>query len=108
MLIAFICVVVLLLVFVLITFLITNKTFVFDVEGGKLKVQNKGSHLKIYFNENLLKDVFSPQLFNGEKVEFKINNKDYNLVCKCNKLGNKFKVEVFSGEELVASNGVEL
>ena len=108
MLIACLVVIALLIVFVLVTFFITKKNFKFDMEGGVLRVQNIGSHLKIYFNENLIKDVFSPQLINGEKITFKINEKEFSLSCKSNVFGNKLKIEIFEGEKLLTSNGVEL
>ena len=62
----------LLIIFVLVTFLLTFKTYKFEFEGGQLRVVNVGSHLKIYFNKTLLNDVFSPQLIKGENVDFKI------------------------------------
>ena len=71
-----------------------------------LTVKNIGSHLKIYFNDTLIKDVFSPHLIEGEKVDFKIGEKDFKLDCKCNKLGNKFAVKIFEGEKEVAGNEV--
>jgi len=108
MLIACIVVICLLVVFVAVTFFITFKKYSFELEGGNLKVQTIGSHLKIYFNNELIKDVFSPQLFNGEKVEFQIGEKEYNLFCKCNSVGNKLKVEILDGEKVVAENGVQL
>lgn len=108
MLIAFLVVIALLIVFVVITFFITKKNYKFDLEGGTLRVQNIGSHLKIYFNEELIKDVFSPQLFSGEKVEFKIGEKELSITCKSNYLGNKLRVEIFDGETLLADNGVEI
>lgn len=107
-LIAFICVTCLLVVFVLTTFLMSYKNIKFDFEGGNLRVQTIGSHLKIYFNDNLIKDTFSPQLFKGEKVEIKINEKDFVVNCRCNSLGNKLSVKVFEGESVVLSNNIEI
>lgn len=108
MLIACISLVGVLILFVAITFFMTYKRYQFEVEGGKLRVQTMGSHLKIFFNDNLIKDVFSPQLFNGEQVSFNIGEKEFQINCKCNKFGNKLKVEILDGEKIIATNGVEL
>lgn len=108
MLIATIIVICVLIAFVLATFLMTYKNYKFDLEGGVLHVQSKGSHLKIYFNEVLLKDVFSPRLYEGETVEFKIAEKEFSLFCKCNFLGNKLQVDVLDGDKVVATNNVKI
>ena len=107
MLIACVCLIGVLLIFVLVTFLMTHKNYNFAIQGGKLRVQTVGSHLKLYFNDNLIKDVFSPHLFNGEVVDFKIEEKELKVCCQCNAFGNKLKVEILDGKKVVASNGVE-
>lgn len=107
MLIALIVVAFVLVVFVGVGLLLTHRKFEFDIEGGKLLVKNSGSHLKIYFNEKLVKDVFAPQLYAGEKVEFLLQEKQFHLVCKCNYFATKMRVEIFEGEKLVADNGVK-
>lgn len=108
MLIACLVAIALLIVFVLATFFITMKKYSFDFEGGVLTIKNVGSHLKIYFNEELIKDVFSPQLINGEKIVFNIGEKEYSLSAISNAFGNKLKIEIFEGEKVVLSNNVEI
>lgn len=108
MLIACIVLICVLVLFVSLTFVMTYKNYTFNLEGGVLRMQNMGSHLKIFFNDNLLKDVFSPRLFEGENIEFNIGEKEFKLFCKCNFFGNKFQVDVFEGEQTVASNGVKI
>lgn len=107
MLYACLAVIAVLIIFVGVTFFMTLKNFKFQLAGGELKVKNIGSHLKIFFNNVLIKDVFSPQLLNGEKVDFEIGEKQYKLSCKTNAFGNKMQIEVFEGETLVADNGVK-
>ena len=108
MIIACIVLVSVLVIFVLSTFLMTYKNYKFEIEGGELRVNSSGSHLKIYFNNNLLQDVFSPQLFKGETVNISIKEKELQVFCKCNYLGNKLKVEVLEGDKIVATNGIEI
>ena len=105
---AVISLVLVLIIFAVVTFFMTYKNIEFSLEGGVLKVKNIGSHLKLYFNGNLIKDVFMPQLFSGEIVEFKIGEKELKLDCKCNTFGNKFSVKIYDGEDMIASNGVEI
>lgn len=106
MLIACIAVVCLLLIFIAVTFFMTYKTYTFDLEEGKLKVKNISSHLKIYFNDDLIKNVLSPQLYVGEKIDFKINDNEYILFCKCNRLGNKLRIEILKDDKTIYDNGV--
>ena len=106
MFIAVIAVVAALLIFVLLTFLLTRKSFKFQIEDGELKIQNSGSHLKVFFNNQIVKDVYSPQLFIGEKIQFKLNDKDLSLFTKCNQWGTKFQVQIFEGDKMIADNGV--
>ena len=107
-LIACICMIALLVLFVSVTFLMTYKNIKFDFEGGVLKVRTMGSHLRIYFNEKLVKDIFSPHLLKGEKVDFNIGEKSFSLHAKSNSLGNKLSVKVFEGENVVLDNNVEI
>lgn len=108
MLIACIIVICVLILFVAITFFMTYKVYKFQLEGGVLKVQNKGSHLKIYFNDNIIKDVFSPQLLKGEIIEFKLGEKELKLSAKSNNFGNKLSIKIFEGEKQLATNGIEI
>lgn len=108
MLIACLVVIGVLVAFVLATFFITLKNYKFSIEDGLLRVQNIGSHLRIYFNNSLIKDIFSPHLFDGEKVEFMIGEKQFSLNCQTNYWGNKLSVEIFEGDKVLATNGVEI
>lgn len=57
MLIAVVVVIFLLLLFVLVTYILTSKTYSFDIEGGSLTIQNRGSHLRIFFQGKLIDDI---------------------------------------------------
>ena len=108
MLIACIVLVCVLVAFVAITFFITRKNITLQIQEGLLRITNQGSHLKVYLNDNLIQDVFSPPILNGADIMINLGEKEYKLFCKCNTWGTKMKVDLLDGEKVIASNGVEI
>lgn len=106
MLIASIVVIAIFLIFIITTYIITIKNYSFDIDGQKLKVHNQGSKLQISLNDKVVLKANMPQLIKGESYEVEINKKIYTIRCQCNSFGNKMRVEIFQGENLVTDNGV--
>lgn len=108
MLIASIVLVCLLAIFILVTYLITIKSYTFEMEEGKLQLKNKGSRLKILVDDKVVVSQVMPQLIHGETYVVQMKDTTYTIKCKCNNFGNKMRVEVYKGEVLIKDNGVIL
>lgn len=108
MLIASIVLICLLVVFVLVTYILTIKNYTFDLEEGKVQIKNRGSRLKILVDEKVVVSQVMPQLIHGETYEVSVKDTPYTIKCKCNGFGNKMRVEIYKGEVLVKDNGVTL
>ena len=108
MLIAVVVVIFLLLLFVLVTYILTSKTYSFDIEGGSLTIQNRGSHLRIFFQGKLIDDILNPQLIRGERYVLSINDKDVVILLRSSSLGYKLRIEIEMGGKIIADNGVKL
>ncbi len=108
MLIAVCVIVCLLLLFVLLSFFLTYKTYEFNIDDKKLKVQNIASHLKIFIDGALIADYFAPKLIQGESYKLKIGDRDVELKCKSSALGYRLSVQIYEGDVKIADNGVRL
>ena len=108
MLIAVAVIVAVLFIFIVTSYFLTCKTYTLDVEGSKVLVQNRGSHLRIYVDGTLVDDYINPQIIYGETFKLQINNKEVNLKCQCSSLGFKFRVEADVDGKVVCDNGVVL
>lgn len=94
--------------FVAVSFFLTFKTYEFEVEGNKLKIQNVAAHLKLFINDALVEDHYMPQLIKGEEYKLKLGEKELVLRCKSSNLGYKMRVELLENGEIIADNGVKL
>lgn len=90
------------------SFFLTYKTYEFEVEGNKLKIQNVAAHLKLFINDALVEDHYMPQLIKGEEYKLKLGERDIVLRCKSSALGYKMRVELEENGEIFADNGVKL
>lgn len=108
MLIASLVLVGVLVIFVLSMYIITIKNYTFMLDEGKLQVKNRGSKLKLLVDDKVVSSQVMPQLIHGESYEVKMKDKTYLVKCKCNNFGNKMRVEVYLGDNLVKDNGVIL
>ena len=109
MLYAMIAVIAALLLFMLISFLLTSKNYSFNIDNNEIRVQNRGAHLKIFVNGQLFEDYYMPQLIKGEEYKIVLNNdKEVVLKCKSSALGYKMRVELIVEGNTVADNGVKL
>lgn len=108
MLIASIVLVCILVVFILVTYIMTLKNYTFVLEEGTLQVKNRGSKLKVYVDGVVVVSQVMPQLIHGESYLVDMKGRRYTVKCKCNSFGNKMRVEVFDGDKLIQDNGVEL
>lgn len=106
--IAFVIIIVLFIIFLGLSFFMTYKNFTFEIDGGILKVRSITSHLKIYYNDKVIKDIFSPSLIKGEEIKVQIKEKEYIIRCKSNSLGFKMQVEIEFEGNIIADNGVKL
>lgn len=97
-----------LVVFIIVTYILTIKNFEFDIDECKLQVKNRGSKLKILVDDKIVATQVMPQLIHGESYEVEIKGKKYVINCKCNNFGNKMRVEIYSDGQLVKDNGVKL
>lgn len=106
MLIASIVVIALFIIFIVTVYCITIKNYQFTIDEKIIKVKNQGSKLRIYVNEKLEKEKYMPQLIKGENFSIEINDKEYQIFCISNSFGNKLRVEVRQGDNIIADNGV--
>lgn len=108
MLYAMIALVCVLVIFVIISFFLMKKTYDFKIEDKNIIVKNIGSNIKVYEDEKLLAQVSYPDLINGEKIDLKLNEKLYTIVCKSGRMGYKIRIEIFHESKLICDNGVIL
>lgn len=108
MLIASIVLVCLLVVFIIVTYILTIKNYTFEIGEEKLQIKNRGSRLKIFVNDKMIVSQVMPQLIHGERYEVEINGKMYIVDCKCNGFGNKMRIEIYADGQLIKDNGVVL
>lgn len=108
MLYAVIGVIACLLIFVLVSFLISMKKYTFQVEGKQLRIENKTAHLKIFVDNILINDYYMPQLIRGERFKLEINEKEVEVVCRSSAFGYRMSVQIFVDGKKVDDNGVVL
>lgn len=95
-----------LLLFVLLSYIISFKRYAFPIDDDILLVENKAAHLKIYINDILCEDYYMPQLIKGEKFFVKVADKEVILKIRSSSLGYKMSVKVFVDGEFFMDNGV--
>lgn len=108
MYIAVLVIILLLLSYILVTYILTTKNYSFDVLGNTISIQNRGAHLKIFLQGQIVEDVINPQLIKGEKYILSVDGKDVVLYCKSSNFGFKLRVDVEVDGKIIADNGVKL
>lgn len=109
MLYAMISLIALFVIFIVVMFFVTKKSYTFSVNNKVVKVSNAGTKLKIYIDGALYQTYQMPQLVYGEKYEIEVGNTPYILKVKSNKMGSKLSVKIFDTDEnIVATNNIEI
>lgn len=108
MLIAGIVVVAVFIAFIVTTYLITRKTYTFELDGRKIKFANAGSTCKIFVDDKLIETYHMPQLISGTTFNIKVDKKDVVIKCKSNSYGNKLSMVALVGDKEVYNNGVKV
>lgn len=108
MLYAIISIILVLLVFLVVTYFITCKNYSFEIENHKITVKNRGAHLKIFLDDKIVEDHYMPQLIKGEEYKLQIEDKELVIKIRSSSLGYKMRVEIIVDENIVADNGIIL
>ena len=109
MLYAMISLIALFVIFVVVMFFVTKKSYTLSVNNKVVKITNAGSKLKVYIDGALYQTYQMPQLVYGEKYEIEVDNTPYTLKVKSNNMGSKLSVKIFdANENIVATNNVEI
>ena len=108
MLYAIIAIIALLLIFIVVSYFIMRKTYTFKLNEKNVTLKSQGNSIKIFVEGVLVSTTLYPNLFGGEDIEVKIDDNIYVFSCKSSSFGFKLRVEVYSGGNLIADNGVAL
>ncbi len=108
MLYAVIAVIACLLIFVLVSFLMSIKKYNFNIDGKDIRIENKTAHLKIFVDNVLVNDYYMAQLIKGEEFKLDINGKEALICCRSSSFGYKLSIQIYIDGEMVADNGVKL
>ena len=104
MLIAFICVVAVFLIFIVTSFFMTRKKVVLKVDDKVFTILNSTSRLHIFVDGKEMIKAILPELIAGVEYSIDLDNKNYIIKCKSNKIGTVLNVEVFKDGEKIADN----
>lgn len=108
MLYACLAVVAVFIIFIVTTYFVTKKTYVFDVKGKSVKLANEGMTCKIYIDGIVVAGYHMPQFIKGETFKITVNEEDIEIKCKSNAFGTKLSVKAYIGKEEIYNNGVEI
>ncbi len=108
MLYAIISIMFVLLIFLVVTYFVSSKNYSFEIENHKIRVQNRGAHLKIFIDDKLIDDHYMPQLIRGEEYKLQIDSKEVILKIRSSSFGYKMSVEIIIDDQVVADNGVKI
>ena len=104
MLIAFICVVAVFLIFIVTSFILTRKKVVLKVDDKVFTILNSTSKLHIFVEGKEVIKAVLPELIAGVEYLVSVDEKNYTVKCKSNKIGTVLNVEVFKDGAKIADN----
>ncbi len=103
---AFIGVICLFFLFLIVSFFMTSKNIELKLENSTVKVQTRGSKMKIFVNDSLYKEIYAPPLINGVTYQISVDGQEYDLYCHSSGLGYKLRVEIRRDDKTIVDNGV--
>ncbi len=105
---AFIGIICAFFLFLLVSFFLTAKNVELKLENSTVKVQTRGSRMKIFINDSLYKEIYAPPLIYGETYRITVNEQEYDLYCHSSGFGYKLRVEIKKDDKVLVDNGVTI